>query len=378
MLIYPGVPDADMGWAAVLADIAVAKADPVKRYLEIEKLHKVGKPPPWLMTDKPWDDPSQTGKEVPVTVEIPPLDSLTHDAAYFRAVKNSPLHGGLLDLGARLLRGVVMPHDFDPGPVNDPFASLVRDYPGADVYPADSFRVEWGPIFHRGRLDGSARLLVIGQDPAQSETVVRRILVGEAGHRTQGLMAKLGFDRSYLLVNTFLYSVYGQSGGAQHKNDQPDRRLPQPVAGRDLRQQPDRGGARARPARQRRLAEVEANHAGQAHSPAYQPVTHPTQPESSSGGDPAKLKQAIEAMLANWNQALAQLHPQITHPDVPGPLVPYGTEFKPNERVEIPEFDVPAGVPEWMRSPNTWAQRVGKTAADKRRNITITIPTGIV
>ena len=112
-----------------------------------------------------------------------------------------------------------MAHDFDPGPVNEPFASLVRDYPGADVYPADSFRVEWGPIFHRGRLDGSARLLVIGQDPAQSETVVRRILVGEAGHRTQGLMAKLGFDRSYLMVNTFLYSVYGQSGGDQHKDD---------------------------------------------------------------------------------------------------------------------------------------------------------------
>jgi 5-methylthioadenosine/S-adenosylhomocysteine deaminase len=97
VLIYPGVPDADMGWAAVLADIAEAKADPVARYLEIEKLHQLGKPPPWLMTDKPWDDPSHTGKEVPVTVTIPPLDPLTHDAAYFQGVKNSPLHGGLLD-----------------------------------------------------------------------------------------------------------------------------------------------------------------------------------------------------------------------------------------------------------------------------------------
>jgi hypothetical protein len=90
-----------------------------------------------------------------------------------------------------------MTHVFDPGPVGEPFASLVGDYPGPDVYPPDAFRVEWGPIFHRGRLDGSARLLIIGQDPAQSESVVRRILVGEAGHRTQGLMAKLGFDHSY-------------------------------------------------------------------------------------------------------------------------------------------------------------------------------------
>ncbi|HEY5248688.1 MAG TPA: amidohydrolase family protein, partial [Dermatophilaceae bacterium] len=97
VLIYPGVPDADMGWADALADIAKAKADPVARYLEIERLHQVGKPPPWLMTDKPWDDPSHTGKPVPVTVYIPPLDSLTHDSAYFQAVKGSPLHGGLLD-----------------------------------------------------------------------------------------------------------------------------------------------------------------------------------------------------------------------------------------------------------------------------------------
>lgn len=68
-----------------------------------------------------------------------------------------------------------MAHTFDLGPVEEPFASLVADYPGTDTYPASGFRVEWGPIFHRGRLDGSARLLVIGQDPAQSETIVRRI-----------------------------------------------------------------------------------------------------------------------------------------------------------------------------------------------------------
>jgi 5-methylthioadenosine/S-adenosylhomocysteine deaminase len=97
VLIYPGIRDADMGWAEALADIAEAKADPVARYLEIEKLHQLGEPPPWLQTDKPWDDPEATGEPVPVTVRIPPLDSLVHDATYFRAVKRAPLHGGLLD-----------------------------------------------------------------------------------------------------------------------------------------------------------------------------------------------------------------------------------------------------------------------------------------
>src|SRR3954447_5700536 len=88
---------ADMGWGEVLADLDRAIKDPVKRYLEIEKLHKAGKPPPWLMTDKPWDSPAHTGKPVPVTVEIPPLDPLVHDVSFFDAIDASPIQGGLLD-----------------------------------------------------------------------------------------------------------------------------------------------------------------------------------------------------------------------------------------------------------------------------------------
>jgi hypothetical protein len=102
-LVYPDVPEADMTWAAVLADLAAAIADPLKRYFELEKQHghpENEKKPLWLMADKPWDDPKATGDEVkilPQDVHIPPLDSLTHDAAYFKAVAASPLHGGLLD-----------------------------------------------------------------------------------------------------------------------------------------------------------------------------------------------------------------------------------------------------------------------------------------
>ncbi|MBV9605526.1 MAG: hypothetical protein JO027_10480 [Solirubrobacterales bacterium] len=271
-----------------------------------------------------------------------------------------------------------MSHVFDPGPVGEPYASLIAAYPGTDVYPADSFRVEWGPIFHRGRLDGTARLLVIGQDPAQSEAVVRRILVGEAGHRTQGLMGKLGFDRSYVLINTFLYSVYGQTGGDQHKDD------PGIVAYRNQWLDAVFGanqieavlalGSLADDAWQK----WKQTPVGQGYSPGYQHVTHPTEPESSSAGDPAKLAAAITAMLQNWNQALEALHPLITQPDTPGPLVPYGDAFAPDELIEIPEFDVPAGLPEWMRSPAAWAQRVGSTAAAKRADITITVPAGVI
>src|SRR5688500_16819362 len=102
-----------------------------------------------------------------------------------------------------------MGHPFDPGYFAEPFTALASEYPGDEVYPPSQFRVEWRPTFHRGRLDGSARVLVIGQDPAQHESVICRILVGEAGRRVQGFLAKLGITHSYVFINAYLYSVYG-------------------------------------------------------------------------------------------------------------------------------------------------------------------------
>ncbi|MDP1550367.1 MAG: hypothetical protein Q8L97_09440 [Nitrosomonas sp.] len=66
-------------------------------------------------------------------------------------------------------------------------------------------------------MDGSSRVLLIGQDPAQNEAIVRRILVGEAGQRIQGFLAKPGIDRSYVMINTFLYSVYGSVSAKNKK-----------------------------------------------------------------------------------------------------------------------------------------------------------------
>lgn len=97
-----------------------------------------------------------------------------------------------------------------------------------------------------------------------------------------------------------------------------------------------------------------------------------------SGSLPSRGERLTEFAAAASRKALEQLHPAISHPDQPGPLVPYGSSFKAGERVEIREFDVPAGLPDWMRSPKPWADRVGTSASAKRRNITITIPPGVV
>ena len=182
-----------------------------------------------------------------------------------------------------------MAHEFDQGPVAEPYLTLARNYPGAETYPAQAFRVEWGPIFHRGRLDGSARVLVIGQDPAASEDITRRILVGAAGHRTQGFLAKLGISRSYVMINTFLYSVYGQQGGTQHAGDAAivayrnswlaalteTAQLEAVIA---LGQLADDAWGKFKTQAGPGIASL-----------AYAHITHPTEPESSSGGDRQKL-----------------------------------------------------------------------------------------
>jgi uracil-DNA glycosylase len=62
----------------------------------------------------------------------------------------------------------------------------------------------------RGRLDGTARVLVLGQDPSTNEILAQRALVGTSGQRVQKLLAKIGITRSYVSFNTFLFSVLGQ------------------------------------------------------------------------------------------------------------------------------------------------------------------------
>lgn len=50
-----------------------------------------------------------------------------------------------------------MPQSFDPGYGAKPFRALCESYPDETIYPSADFRTEWGPVFHRGRLDGSTR-----------------------------------------------------------------------------------------------------------------------------------------------------------------------------------------------------------------------------
>ena len=267
---------------------------------------------------------------------------------------------------------------FDPGYASEPFASLVRDYPGDDIYPQADFRTEWGPVFHRGRLDGTARVLVIGQDPAQHEVVVRRILVGAAGKRVQGFLARVGIDRSYVCINAFLYSVYGQGGGNRNIDDAQiagyrNRWIEAILDSSPIEAAVGFGG----------LAKLSweawlGSAAAQGRTPVpFVAVTHPTWPESS-GKTAAERATATRTMLGNWSTAQRALAAHLRTPDRPGPLLPYGEVFSKADLPDIPAIDLPAGTPVWMQNTNAWASRKGTTAKDKRRTIVVKVPSLVI
>jgi hypothetical protein len=76
--------------------------------------------------------------------------------------------------------------EFDRGPTAR-FAKLFDRVPDPTV-PRE-FWFDWGPVFYRGRLDGSARVLRVASDPGPTERIAGRGLVGNAGQRVQGSLA---------------------------------------------------------------------------------------------------------------------------------------------------------------------------------------------
>jgi len=94
---------------------------------------------------------------------------------------------------------------FDPGPP----PAVARLFGQLPSYAASkqAFWFDWGPIFYRGRLNKSARVLCIAQDPGATERIANRTLVGDAGQRVQGFLTKLGLTRSYVCLNAYAYAM---------------------------------------------------------------------------------------------------------------------------------------------------------------------------
>lgn len=108
------------------------------------------------------------------------------------------------------------PWDFDPGPPPaSGWAELFASTPnyralGKAALGREAFRWHHGPMFYRGRLDGSAKVILVGQEGAQDESLSHRSFTGGTGSRMQCFLRFIGFDRSYLFLNSFVYPIFGQ------------------------------------------------------------------------------------------------------------------------------------------------------------------------
>ncbi|MGZ4462952.1 MAG: hypothetical protein ACXVZP_08940 [Gaiellaceae bacterium] len=239
--------------------------------------------------------------------------------------------------------------EFDPGPP-PAIAELCAACPAPGSPKA--FWTAWGPVFYRDRLDGSARVLCIASDPGPTERIACRTLVGDAGQRVQGFLAKLGLTRSYLCVNAFPYALHPSYG-------------------------PSAAALVAEPAQQSwrnsfydavRPAQVEAVIAFGANaqlaldawpdkpSVATQRIPHP------SSRDEAKL-------LQDWHGAIQTLRQTVTpDPDGDAGLPNYGSSFLESDYAAIPRHDLPFGVPSSLGDDSSGRQ------GHPRRNDSVSRP----
>ena len=235
--------------------------------------------------------------------------------------------------------------EFDPGPPQ-PFHDLFDACPDYTPF-RDHFWFDWGPVFYRGRLDGSARVLCIASDPGATERIAGRTLVGDAGQRVQGFLAMLGLTRSYLCLNAFSYALIPSEGSAAATIV----RNAALTAWRNQVFDASRGpNLQAVVAFGRFAQKALALWPGRA-GLAIVNVPHPT------SRDP-------KALLDGWRGAITDLRAVVT-PDPDGnPAKPnYGTKFKEADYAPIPERDLPFGVPAWL-GDNAW----GRNAVPPQRS----------
>jgi hypothetical protein len=235
---------------------------------------------------------------------------------------------------------------FDPGPPE----AFARHFGQAPPPPVpERFWIDWGPVFYRGRLDGTARVLCLASDPGATERIANRVLVGDAGQRVQGFLAKLGLTRSYVCLNAFSWALFpSESEHAPEMLADPTQ-LAWRNALYDMARSPSLQAVVAFGAVARSALALWPGRAGL----AVHEVPHP------SSHDPA-------ALIDAWRDAVTALRPAVTPDDDGDPTLPnYGPTFTEADYRPIPRADLPFGVPAFL-GDDGWNRKAGGRSSVSR------------
>lgn len=276
---------------------------------------------------------------------------------------NGTVDGAPLELARAILRPIPAAEmaQSDPGPTGAIKAVMeaTPDYLSA-VGDASTFWYDFGPVFYRGRLDGSARILCIASDPGPAECLpfARRTLIGDSGQKTQGFLAKLGLTRSYVLVNAFAVALIPSEKTAGLEI------LRTNAAIRTARHALY-GGLLAGGAIQAIVAFGDVAHLAYdlwaASNPAVQTVpglklAHPAAVDRTGSGD--------DHALNGWHAAISQLKAIVTpDPDGDASSPNFGAYFTEVDYARIPRWDLPKTCPAYV-GDDSW----GRAAKPRHNN----------
>jgi uracil-DNA glycosylase len=251
---------------------------------------------------------------------------------------------------------------FDSGPP----ANFVNHFNALPDYTPikDNFWFDWGTVFYRGRLDGSAKIICVASDPGPTERVACRTLVGDAGQRVQGFLNKLGLSKSYICVNGFAYALFpGKLSKGIIALSRPEQ-----VAWRnklfDMLKTPSVKAIIAFGAVAQKAVDLWPGKAGLTVENTFHPSYHTPAPGSE------------KKMLTDWNRVVNELRAVVT-PDAGAPAtLPalYGDSFKESDYAPIPRIDLPFGVPDWF-GDDSWfrahrgANSVSRPSPDDRHTL---------
>jgi uracil-DNA glycosylase len=237
--------------------------------------------------------------------------------------------------------------EFDHGPS----ASLAQHFDEVPDPPnkEDDFWFDWGPIFYRGRLDGSAKLLCIASDPGPTERIAGRTLVGDAGQRVQGFLTKLGLTHSYVCVNAWPYAFHPTHGKPSVEGSLKDEaqlkwrnKFYDAVAGPNLQVVVVFGY----------MAKAAVNLWKVPDGVQRFDLPHPSNED--------------KVVLSPWRAAIPELRKRVSpDPDGSNTGPNYGASFEESDYAAVPRRDLPFGAPAFL-GDDAW---VRKAPGSKRNSV---------